>query len=324
MMFNVRRILSIPFTAAALALPLVLVGSSPGGAQSSVIYKYNDSHFHLTNYMQEGTSVKDYMAMMGNVVKRSTLFSFSDASVATAYKALPSWHQIRLDPMITAFSPAGMHAPDHIKRVLMTSPGVFTGIGEFSIHKPSKVAGSVATPPDPALHGILDFAGEAGLVVILQNDIEPDQDPSVLMQFKELLLKHPNTAIIWAHAGLGRSDRLAKDHFAIIENVLANPALKHVNIDISGDETAKHVTASPETVAATAALIEKFPDRFLFGSDVVAPAKIDSQMAVFDAYEPLRKALRTPTARKVALENYERIFDEGRRRVRAWETANVK
>ena len=45
-------------------------------------------------------------------------------------------------------------------------------------------------------------------------------------------------------------------------------------------------------------------------------------MAVYNAYEPLWKALRPETVRKVTLENYERIFDEGRRKVRAWEKAN--
>src|SRR5262249_30683520 len=52
----------------------------------------------------------------------------------------------------------------------------------------------------------------------------------------------------------------------------------------------------------------RHPDRFLFGSDVVTPKNIDAPMAVYNAYEPLWKALRPETVRKVALENYERIF----------------
>jgi hypothetical protein len=347
---------------ATLALPVA--GSAPARSQGAPAsdYKYNDSHFHLTNYVQEGTSIKDYVGMMGNVVKRSTLFgiplqqmwqfgntgdfaptyylqtdsplyyySFTDAFIATAYKSLPPEQQARLDPMITGFNPADMYAADHIKRVLLTFPGVFTGIGEFSIHKEfvsSKIAGGVATLPDQALHRILDFAGEVGLVVILHNDADmpfprPGQEPYVLQQFKELLLEHPNTTVIWAHAGLGRVVRPVRDHLGILDRALANPALKQLYIDISWDETAKYVTASPEAVTATANLIEKYPDRFLFGSDVVAPKNIDAPMAVYNAYELLWKALRPETVRKVALENYERIFDEGRRKVRTWERANI-
>jgi len=363
-----RRLVAISSTLLVLALPVVACSQADGQRASTsdtTDYKYSDSHFHLTNYVQdreEGTNIKDYVAMMGNVVKRSTLFgiplqqmwqfgntgdfaptyylqtdsplyyySFTDAFIAMAYKSLPPEQQTRLDPMITGFNPADMYAADHIKRVLLTFPGVFTGIGEFSIHEEfgsSKIAGGVATLPDQALHRILDFAGEAGLVVILHNDADmpfprPDQEPYVLMQLKELLLKHPNTTVIWAHAGLGRVVRPVKDQLGVMDRALANPALKQLYIDISWDETAKYITAGPETVTATANLIEKYPDRFLFGSDVVAPKSIDSPMAVYNAYELLWKALRPETVRKVALENYERIFDEGRRRVRAWERANI-
>jgi hypothetical protein len=359
-----RRLVAISSTLLVLALPVVACSQADAqrASTSDTSYKYSDSHFHLTNYVQEGTNIKDYVAMMGNVVKRSTLFgiplqqmwqfgntgdfaptyylqtdsplyyySFTDAFIAMAYRSLPPEQQVRLDPMITAFNPADMYAADHIKRVLLTFPGVFTGIGEFSIHKEfvsSKVAGGVATLTDQARHRILDFAGEVGLVVILHNDADmpfprPDQEPYALVQFKELLLKHPNTTVIWAHAGLGRIVRPVKDQLGIMDRALANPALKHLNIDISWDETAKYITASPETVTATANLIEKYPDRFLFGSDVVAPKSIDSPMAVYNAYEALWNALRPETVRKVALENYERIFDEGRRRVRAWERANI-
>ena len=171
-----------PIVGSVLGLALSVLSFSPAEAQapSEGEYKYNDSHFHLTNYVQEGTNIKDYVAMMGKVVKRSTLFgiplqqmwqftntgdyaptyylqtdsplyyySFSDAFIAMGYKALPSEEQARLDPMITAFNPADMYAADHIKRVLQTFPGVFTGIGEFSIHKEfvsSKVAGGRRNP----------------------------------------------------------------------------------------------------------------------------------------------------------------------------------
>ncbi len=59
--------------------------------------------------------------------------------------------------------------------MLKTFPGVFTGIGEFSIHKEfvsSKVAGPVASLTNPALDRILDFCAETGLLVILHNDID--------------------------------------------------------------------------------------------------------------------------------------------------------
>ena len=96
--------------------------------------------------------------------------------------------------------------------MLTTFPGVFTGIGEFTIHKEfvsSKIAGETASLTNPALDRILDFAAEAGLVVILHNDIDmpfakTDAEPVYLAQMKALLKRHPKTTIIWAHIGLGR------------------------------------------------------------------------------------------------------------------------
>ena len=129
-------------------------------------YLFNDSHFHLTNYVQKGTDIHKYVGqIMGDKVGRSTLFgiplqqqwsyansgdfaptyylqsdaplyyySFTDAYIARAYQALPKEQQARLDPMITGFNPADMYGVDHIRRVLECFPGVFSGIGEFSIH----------------------------------------------------------------------------------------------------------------------------------------------------------------------------------------------
>lgn len=74
----------------------------------------------------------------------------------------------------------------------------------------------------------------------------------------------------------------------------------------------------------TADLINKHADRLVFGSDVVAPADAQAQIKVFDMYAPLWKRLTPETSRKVRMGNYEQLFDEGRRKVRAWEAANVK
>ena len=180
---------------AALSVPVVLAGT-PGTALAQQ-YEVNDSHFHLTNYIQRGTDIHKFLEIMGDKVGRVALFgiplqqtwshensgdfaptyylqtdaplyyySFTDAYIAMAYKSLTPQQQARFDPMITGFNPADMYGVDHIRRVLETFPGVFTGIGEFSIHKEfvsSKVAGETASLTDPALDRILDFAAEAGL-----------------------------------------------------------------------------------------------------------------------------------------------------------------
>jgi hypothetical protein len=163
-------------------------------------------------------------------------YSFTDAYIAMAYKSLSKEQQDRFDPMITGFNPADMYAKAHIRRVLQTFPGVFTGIGEFSIHKEivsSKISGETASLLNPALDSILDFAAEVGLVVLIHNDIDvpfpkPGQEPYQAKQLRDLFLRHPNTSIIWAHCGLGRIVHPLNDQLSIIEKGLSNPQLKNL------------------------------------------------------------------------------------------------
>jgi len=258
-------------------------------------------------------------------------YSFTDAFIAMAYRSLPPAEQARLDPMITGFNPADMYAVDHIKRVLTTFPGVFSGIGEFSIHKEfvsGKIAGETASLTNPALDRILDFAAEAGLVVLLHNDIDmpfpkPGQEPYQIYQLRDLFKRHPKTTIIWAHCGVGRVVRPVHDQLAIVEQMLSNPDLAHVYVDLSWDEVAKYVVASPEAVRRAADVVNRHPDRFLFGTDEVAPSDQSKYMKVYEMYAPFWAAL-TPEAREKVLKgNYERLFDAARTRVRAWEKAHT-
>jgi hypothetical protein len=353
---------------AAAGLPAAAAGAEAGG------YLFNDSHFHLTNYVQEGTPIARYLGIMGDKVGRSTLFgiplqqtwshensgdfaptyylqtdaplyyySFTDAYIAMAWRSLPEADRQRLDPMITGFNPADMYAADHIRRVLQTFPGVFTGIGEFTIHKEfvsSKVAGDTASLTDPALDRILEFAGEVGLVVILHNDIDMpfakvDQEPVFLQQMKDLLRRHPRTTIIWAHTGLGRvvhppqsqamTGTIATNpnHRAILTAMLEDPTLRHVYYDISWDEVAKYAISSPEIEKTTAALLDRFPDRFLFGTDNVAPADQATQLRVFHLWDRIFARLTPEASHAIRLGNYERLFDAARTRVRAWEREHV-
>ena len=69
--------------------------------------------------------------------------------------------------------------------------------------------------------------------------------------------------------------------------------------------------------------MNKYPDRFLFGTDTVAPAGPAPYFKVFDMWAPVWRLLTPDASVKVRKGNYERIFDEGRRKVRSWEKANV-
>ena len=341
-----------------LASVIQATAQTQSGATQSNDYLFHDSHFHLTNYIQEGTDIHEFLKIMGDKTGRVALFgiplqqqwsyrvdadrgptyylnsdaplyyySFTDAWIAMAYKSLSKEEQARFDPMITGFNPTDMYAADHIRRVLQTFPGVFSGIGEFSIHKEfvsAKIAGEVASLLDPALDRLMNFAGEVGLVILIHNDIDTPfakegASPAYLDQMKALLKRHPNATIIWAHSGMGRIIRPVKDHAATLELILKDPAFSHVYLDISWDEVAKYFVATAAATKIAADLINRYPDRFLFGTDEVAPANQDKYLKVYYQYDPLWKLLDKETSEKVRKGNYERIFDAARIRVRAWE-----
>jgi hypothetical protein len=130
--------------------------------------------------------------------------------------------------------------------------------------------------------------------------------------------------VIWAHIGLGRVVHPVKDQLAIIDRALSNQSLDHLHIDISWDEVAKYIVASPESVAAAADLIERHPDRFLFGTDEVAPSTQDGYLKVYTMYAPLFAKLKPETRRALLKGNYERLFDAARTKVRTWEQAHAK
>ena len=136
-----------------LTLPGLVRAHSLGAQGQGAGNEFYDSHFHLTNYIQQGIDVRQFLQIMGTRVGRSTLFgiplqqqwsyansgdfaptyylqsdaplyyySFTDAYIASVYRSLSKDEQARFDPMITGFNPADMYGVDHIRRVLRRFP----------------------------------------------------------------------------------------------------------------------------------------------------------------------------------------------------------
>ncbi|MHA7685712.1 amidohydrolase family protein [Cupriavidus sp. PET2-C1] len=313
--------------------------------------KYADAHFHTSNYAYQGISLKqlihDYMKddIVRSVVMPVPLqqrwdgfenyaagqiapnyylgpkadlyyYSFADAMYAKEYRSLSKEEQQRIDLMITGFNPMDKYAPFHIKRALLTFPGTFVGIGEFTVHKEivsKKVAGepisrtsAVGLPADadsddklslynPALVDILNLLSETGLVGTLHNDIYPaDVRPDGTVEalhpeksyetaLRNLCAKNPKATVIWAHAGLGRFVKPTREHVSIVSGILdACPAWY---VDISWDlaqEWMIHPREGMPSADEWVAFIDRYQDRILWGSDTVAYSRniVDSSGTV--------------------------------------------
>ena len=149
----------LPFAFGAVAL---FFASLLGVIRAQITVRgdeFNDSHFHLTNYIQEGIEprrVPEDHGQRASAARRCSAsrcsssgrtrnsgdfaptyylqsdaplyyYSFTDAYIASVYRSLSKDEQARFDPMITGFNPADMYGVDHIRRVLQTFPGVFSG-----------------------------------------------------------------------------------------------------------------------------------------------------------------------------------------------------
>jgi len=358
---SVMLVWLLSFAVSGIAVSVGAQANPAPSAPSSRV-TLDDSHFHLTNYVQKGVTLRDMLRLMGDSVGRVAVFgiplqqewmhsvdgdraptyylqsdaplyyySFTDAVIATEYLSLPPRDRARFDPMITGFNPGDMYAADHIRRVLATFPGVFTGIGEFSVHKEfvsSKTQPGPASLTDPALDSVLATAGAIGLLAVVHNDMDvpfpaDTATPAYLEQMKALVRRHANTTIIWAHTGVGRIVRPVKNHAAVLAAMLGDPAFHNLYFDISWDLVARYVVDSPESVRITAELINRFPERFVFGTDAVAPANAKAYLTTNTLYAPLWAALSPDARAKVRVGNYERLFDAARVKVRAWEAAHV-
>jgi predicted TIM-barrel fold metal-dependent hydrolase len=185
----------------------------------------------------------------------------------------------------------------------------------------------VASLIDPAVDRIFEFCAESGLLALMHNDIQMpfvkrEAKRFYFNQAKALLGRHPDAAIIWAPTELGRVVQPVAEHLRMIEEILSDTQFQHVYFDISWSEVAKYVVATPEATQLTAALLEKYPDRFLMGSDNVALTDKAASFAVFEQYRPLWDTLTPQASEKVRQGNFKRLFDAAAKRVRAWEKEN--
>ncbi len=299
---------------------------------------YADAHFHISNYAYQGVSLKNLVRhYLGGKIVRSTVmplplqqkwdpfehyaddkivpnyymgpkaelyyYAFADAMIAKEFQTLSQREKAMLDPMITGFNPMDAYAAQHIKRALLTFPGVFSGIGEFTVHK-EIVSGKIAGDPlrytakgslpvdigkggkmtlySPALKDILDVVAETGLVATLHNDIyetEVKYDGSKVKKNPKaiytdglihLCQESPRATVIWAHTGLGRFVKPTARHLELVSRVME--ACPRWSVDISWDLVQKNIVSPDVDMPALEAwthFIQKYQDRVLWGSDTV-------------------------------------------------------
>ena len=256
-----------------------------------------------------------------------------DATTALRYRQLPAHQRKRLDPMITGLHIGDMHSSTYLLQKLYEYPGVFTGVGEITVHKEiveqlfaGKHQANLEHNVAP-LCKLLETCGGIGMPVVLHCDIglpaAQASDAPAYWNGLQRLFTDPavnGTTIVWAHAGgLGRFVDAPDGHVAALRGMLADSRYSHVQIDLSWLVVADKVVGSSEAMAKWVALIEAFPTRFLYGSDALAPRDAASWDQTYAKYQALLPQLSPGCRALVCRGNYKRVFVSARGKVRAFE-----
>jgi hypothetical protein len=256
-----------------------------------------------------------------------------DATTALRYRQLPAHQRKRLDPMITGLHIGDMHSSTYLLQKLHEYPGVFTGVGEITVHKEiveqlfaGKRHANLEDNVAP-LCKLLETCGGIGMPVVLHCDIGSPAaqagDAPAYWAGLQRLFTNPAvnaTTIVWAHAGgLGRFVDAPDGHVAALRGMLADRRYAHVQIDLSWLVVADKLVGSSTAMAQWVALIEAFPTRFLYGSDALAPRDAASWDQTYAKYQALLPQLSPGCRALVCQGNYKRVFVAARASVRAFE-----
>lgn len=264
-----------------------------------------------------------------------------DDQTAEAFRALKDHDKPRFDPMVTGLPLGDMRSSELLLDKVRRNKGVFTGVGEITVYKEwvqEKVGISLQADLQSracALIKLMNTCGVIGMPVVLHCDVDVmpwDRKFNGPAHFENICnfmrsTECKNTTIIWAHAGgLGKYSRIRDGHLDLLEKVLSDPNMNHVFFDLSWDTVARQLTmdkdeklADPAKINQLVTLLERFPTRFLFGSDSLSPNSVAIWQGTELAYDAVFKLLKSDTANAIKKGNYERLIVGARPKVRLYE-----
>ncbi|MHC8391041.1 amidohydrolase family protein [Pseudomonas sp. MDT2-39-1] len=311
-------------------------------------YAYSDAHLHYVDFFQETAGMPKLLkAMDDNVIEHVMIsgipvakkwhedepkrpryyagddadaywYSATDVIVAAAVNKLTPAQRQRFHPFLSGFNPNDKNSATHIQRMLDLNPGLWQGIGEvFTRHDDLTALTSGDTPRanNEAMTRIYHLAAENDLPVMLHSNItsKREKNPLYLSEIEEPLRNHPHTRFIWAHAGTSAEVHRHQTQLDFLLPTLTRmlEAYPNLFIDLSWSMLTPYLLdAQGKPSEAWLKLVERFPDRFMLGSDVVGRFnKLGKEMRSFD---PFLDALPEQVARKVARDNFLAILPRNR------------
>lgn len=324
----------------ARALACLLLAAGIGLTAQARDYRYSDAHLHYVDFFQESEGMPALFKAMDEAgVEQSMIagipvakkwhedepkrpryyagddadaywYSATDVYVAAAVQQLPPEQRRRLHPFLSGFNPVDKNAVSHIERMLELYPGLWQGIGEvFTRHDDLTALTSGDTPRanNEAMTRIYHLAAERDLPVLIHSNItsKRERNPLYLAEIEEPLRNHPHTRFIWAHAGTSAEIHRHQTQMSFLLPVLTRLLEDYPNlyIDLSWSMREPYLLDEQgKPHEAWVKLVERFPGRFMLGSDVVGRfSGVGEQMHGFDAF---LDALPVEVANRVARTNF--------------------
>ncbi|BBP82539.1 hypothetical protein PHLH8_21810 [Pseudomonas sp. Pc102] len=303
-------------------------------------YRYSDSHLHYVDFFQESEGMQglleamdagaiDHVMISGIPVakkwhedepKRPRYYAGDDADaywytatdtlVAAAVKTLPEDQRHRFHPFLSGFNPNDKNSDAHIRRMLELDPGLWQGIGEvFTRHDDltALIDGDTPRANNEAMSRIYHLAAEYDLPVMLHSNItsKRERNPLYLAEIEEPLRNHPHVRFIWAHAGTSMEIHRHQKKLDFLLPTLKRMLGDYPNLYVDLSWTVlqpylldKNGKPDPEWLK----LVEKYPERFMLGSDVVG--RFEGLGEYLRAYDPFLDALPEDVAKRVARDNF--------------------
>lgn len=318
-------------------LPAVLLASAVIAAHADPV-AWVDSHVHYVDFFQESDGMTALLAamdeadathavVMGTPLQKSWhadapqrpryyagdeaplyYYSATDPVLAEAWRALPPAARERILPFLSGFNPTDMNAVDHVERMLDLYPEVWRGLGEILTRHDDLTAltqGEVPRADHPALMRVYQLAAERSLPVLLHSNVtsKREREPLYVGELEGALAKNPETRFIWAHAGASASVERYQRELPFLLDEVERLLKEHDNlwIDLSWTIVDDYLLDDGEPSAEWVALIERFPERFVIGSDVLG--SFDGLPDVGEKLQRFLAALESGTRERVARTN---------------------
>ncbi|MGP6433761.1 amidohydrolase family protein [Pseudomonas paraglycinae] len=310
------------------------------GAASAREYTYSDAHLHYVDFFQETAGMPKLLtAMKENSIEHVMIsgipvakkwhedepkrpryyagddadaywYSATDVIVADAVQKLTPEQRQYFHPFLSGFNPNDKNSATHIQRMLDLYPGLWQGIGEvFTRHDDLTALTSGDTPRanNEAMTRIYHLAAEHDLPVMLHSNItsKRETNPLYLKEIEEPLRNHPHTRFIWAHAGTSAEIHRHQTQLDFLLPTLTRmlEAYPNLFIDLSWSLLTPYLLdEKSQPRAEWVQLVERYPDRFMIGSDVVG--RFNKLGKEIHGFKPFLDALPEAVAKKVARDNF--------------------